>query len=688
MGVLMKKLLFIPIILLWFCSIGWADTHNCVADCGTTCSSTSVQNVLNNASFVTGDVLSIPAGSCTWTGTASIPSSKKVIIQGAGKTSTVITSSSSTALKMNESGSRLTQMGFIQTGSAVQIDVQGVGWRIDNCKFENTTGGSVITIDVNGTNVSSTPYGLIDNNEFIQSRIITERVSNITEARAIWSQNSPFGTANNVYIEDNTFLKTVSPSNGNVIDAETSSGSYVARYNTVNSSEMQIHGWYRFNSRGPNGWEIYRNTFVNEDDGWIPILIRGGTGFAFGNTASGYDDNRIALSMTDRTSTTWEVGVCDGTKAWDGNEGPGGYPCRDQIGRGKDVSLATDEDPYPAQVLEPVYTWLNRTGASIMPVFEHSGGTYISPNVDYYDEDSTHCPANPAGSCTQGVGSGTLANRPASCTIGVGYWATDQGSWNNKEGEDQGVLYKCVSNNTWALYYTPYQYPHPLRTESEPPADTTDPAFSTASINSVGTTLSITLTEDVTVNTNTGFTLHGCSGGAANLTYVSEASGVLSYTIARAIQQSETGCHLDYTTGADYIEDAAGNDLDTFADGTVVNNSQQNTPPAVTLTISSHTGATAIATPSGTDATINCGSTCSASYDNGTSVVVQGSCLANYQNMVIGGDCAPTTGEVTVTGEEGVSCTVTCTKIAADNRVGTGNPGHKVGAGNPAHKRY
>jgi len=45
----------------------------------------------------------------------------------------------------------------------------------------------------------------------------------------------------------------------------------------------------------------------------------------------------------------------------------------------------------------------------------------------------------------------------------VGYWATDQGSWNQSGSGGQGVLYKCTATNTWTLYYTPYTYPHPLQ---------------------------------------------------------------------------------------------------------------------------------------------------------------------------------------------------------------------------------
>jgi len=80
---------------------------------------------------------------------------------------------------------------------------------------------------------------------------------------------------------------------------------------------------------------------------------------------------------------------------------------------------------------------------------------------------STCSPITPGYVC--GTGHGTLANRPTSCTTGVGYWATDQGSWNTSSNLStvtgqiaQGQLYICTSTNTWTLSYTPYTYPHLL----------------------------------------------------------------------------------------------------------------------------------------------------------------------------------------------------------------------------------
>lgn len=63
------------------------------------------------------------------------------------------------------------------------------------------------------------------------------------------------------------------------------------------------------------------------------------------------------------------------------------------------------------------------------------------------------------------MGFGTAARRPATCTTGVGYYATDEGSWNTSGNSfGNGRLYVCTATNTWTLYYTPYAYPHPLVT--------------------------------------------------------------------------------------------------------------------------------------------------------------------------------------------------------------------------------
>jgi hypothetical protein len=85
-------------------------------------------------------------------------------------------------------------------------------------------------------------------------------------------------------------------------------------------------------------------------------------------------------------------------------------------------------------------------------------------NRDYFtDGANSNEWTTPGAALTAGVAWGKWSNRPGSCTPGVGYWATDQGTWNQSGNSfAQGELFVCTGPTTWALHYTPYTYPHPL----------------------------------------------------------------------------------------------------------------------------------------------------------------------------------------------------------------------------------
>jgi hypothetical protein len=107
-------------------------------------------------------------------------------------------------------------------------------------------------------------------------------------------------------------------------------------------------------------------------------------------------------------------------------------------------------------VLQPAYFWDN-TQSSGSFQYDNSGlSTWIKENRDYYRTNSSF-------NGTTGVGEGPISNRPSSCTVGVAYWATDQGEWNSRNPGPDGQLYRCTATNSWSLFYVPYTYPHPLQ---------------------------------------------------------------------------------------------------------------------------------------------------------------------------------------------------------------------------------
>jgi hypothetical protein len=152
---------------------------------------------------------------------------------------------------------------------------------------------------------------------------------------------------------------------------------------------------------------------------------------------------------------------------WDQNSnGSTGYACLDQPGRGAG-DLLTGVFPnktnsvrggiaWPRQALEPMYFWNNNASVSAGwggNYWSDGTGGRVTPNLDYYPAASgvQTSPTSPFNG-TSGTGWGTLANRPSACTTGVGYWATDQGNWNQSGSGGQGELFVCKATNTWSLY--------------------------------------------------------------------------------------------------------------------------------------------------------------------------------------------------------------------------------------------
>ena len=308
-----------------------------------------------------------------------------------------------------------------------------------------------------------------------------------------WNRATNLGTSEFMFIEDNTFTSGV------VNDCQ-HGGRFVIRHNKLlNGAGTQSHGTGSGGSdvRGCRAFEVYQNamTGLSGCSGacFTAHYYNSGTGVIWGNSADANFQHVMIIHSIRRSNSEYgEIptpsgwGYCgkslDGTgSAWDQNlNTTTGYACIDQLGRGQG-DLITGAMPHAVnsnksnvitwtrESLEPLYMWMNiwtGTPASYYTVaFDGVAG-----NQDYYD----WCDPKSTNGCTrfngtEGVGSGTLANRPSLCSPnpisysgpyvgvlgispGVGYWATDQ----NK-------LYICTATNTWTAYYTPYQSPHPLQ---------------------------------------------------------------------------------------------------------------------------------------------------------------------------------------------------------------------------------
>ncbi|MBP9009704.1 MAG: CFI-box-CTERM domain-containing protein [Smithellaceae bacterium] len=459
----LQKLFFITILLTClftaeaFAACGGSSPNLIAADA----SRTEVAACVNKAAQ-SGDTITIPAGSASWTSPISV-GAKSINFVGAGIDNTVITLTGGgyTLINMGDSTTRISDMTFVSGG----LFIDGKDFVVARMKFVNPTqGGTWRLVEVQGRH-GYHPYGVIHSCIFENATILMASLyDTLDNMGPTWALQYPLGDPRNVvYIEGNTFTKTHATVM-NVIDGRFSAR-HVFRFNNVVSTStagdvsLYIEAHSVQNStclRGYMRWENYNNVISTAaNPTWTAFSIRAGTGIIANNVITGPWNRSITFDNVrsfQADAPGWICGACDGTSSWDGNEGVGeeaGYPCRDQIGRGYDLTAFTHDPPSQySQVLMPAYIWGNTINGNRATVYVHNNcGKHIKANRDYYEQGVSF-------NGTSGVGKGLLAERSATCTKNTAYFATDAGH--------MGTLYKCSETNTWTKYFEPYTCPHPL----------------------------------------------------------------------------------------------------------------------------------------------------------------------------------------------------------------------------------
>ena len=465
----MKKLfclisiaIFLPVVSWAACtgeSPTWTTDGNELAD---------LQECLNEATLKDGDTINVIAGdgAATWATSADISATDLNII-GPGETLLDITCTAATCISIGvnsgvSSNSRVSGFTFINGNIQLTGLNTSNAFRIDNCTFESSSDRELV---ISGSNSAIPPVGLIDNCTFQSTRVVVYGTyyglnENDTQ-HSIWARDPDFGGPEAVYIEDCVFTAN----HPGTIDCNYG-GRYVYRYNNVTLNATyanEFHGVQGLNRAGQR-WEIYGNTINVNAETWTPSYLRGASGFYFDNTIDADYNYGPILKVERSCESKSPFDYCDGSWPIDGNTGgKSGWPCRDQIGRVQDTSLSsgTSGDDWQSQNSYPAYAWNNTNDFTSNAACPNEANLHNVENQDFYNK-------NVSFNGTTGVGVGTASEFSAfsaSCTAGVGYWVTDEGSWNLSGSGEQGRLYKCTGND-WSLLYTPYEYPHPLRDEA------------------------------------------------------------------------------------------------------------------------------------------------------------------------------------------------------------------------------
>src|SRR5262245_13797473 len=248
------------------------------------CAPGDVVNAVNAARA--GDIVQVPAGTCTWP--SSVGFSKNIWLRGAGAVATVFRNNGAWEQYYNGyliywdgpfEMSGITIDGNNAVG-ALCVRGTGSGLKIHDNTFTHGRGRAF--------NDTGLVYGVVWNNRFVDNFV---DVDSGGVDQAGWDAPFKYGDANTLYVEDNVFLKQTDDFRGQVYYTE-QGGRMVLRHNTftgyIDYDLLDNHGNLGSDTRtrGFVGGEIYDNTFAitpGSYSSWRMMYHRGGQLLLYNN---------------------------------------------------------------------------------------------------------------------------------------------------------------------------------------------------------------------------------------------------------------------------------------------------------------------------------------------------------------------------------------------------------------------
>src|SRR5216684_520596 len=425
----MKRLLLLSLLILFASPVHAACTGSGTTwSCPAGASVADVQAAINSAND--GAVITFARGAYTWSsGTISLSNSTGVTLICAAVGGCTVSIGSTTVIGLAQISGTNNHFyrisGFVfQGGSYYPIwfgyaqPANGVMKQIRVDHNTWTSLGSTYAVICSDNSGVGLCYGVIDHNTLNcpGSCALIYEIGGVNPS----PPPNPLGTANNLFIEDNTVtIAAVTDEGLNCTDGW-GGAALVIRHNTFTNCSMGTHG--ATHAGGPENVEVYNNSVVYNSsaiqaNGYRQFHHQGsGTILVFNNSFTAYpasskDASNVISINNYRANPQYDGAMptdavhCDGTvngpadavSVIDGNRAPSttwhGYPCWHQAGRDFSLNYA------------PMYAWNNYwsdTHGEIdlnlddaVPGTPDYFNTHLQYNREAYNEVSSFAQASP-----------------------------------------------------------------------------------------------------------------------------------------------------------------------------------------------------------------------------------------------------------------------------------------------------